>query len=68
MIIATGQNRPSLTVIPIVMPIVTPTATPTVASTITLIVLLDLTMLVKRSLKYSFIRIKTIYQNTTSNS
>jgi len=61
MVIAMGQNRPSLTVIPTVMPIVTPTATPIVALTITLIASLDLTMLVKRPLKYGFIRIKTIY-------
>jgi len=73
MVTATGQNRPSLTVMPIVipivtptttptvMPIVTPTATPIVASTITLIASLNLIMLAKRPLKYSFIRIKTIY-------
>jgi hypothetical protein len=61
MVTATGQNRPSSTVIPTVMPIVTPTITPTVALTITLIALLDLIMLVKRPLKHSFIRIKTIY-------
>ena len=53
MVIAIGQNRPSLTVMPIVMPIVTPT--------ITLIALLYLTILIKRPLKYGFIRIKTIY-------
>ena len=58
---ATGQNRLSSTVIPIVMLIVTPTATPTVASTMTLIASLDLTMLIKRPLKHGFIRIKTIY-------
>jgi len=58
---ATGQNRPSLTVILIVMPIVTLTATLIVVLTVTLIVLLDLIMLAKRPLKYSFIRIKTIY-------
>ena len=46
---------------PIVIPIVTPTATPTVVSTITTIASLDLTILAKRPLKYSFIRIKTIY-------
>ena len=46
---------------PIVILIVTPTATLIVALTITLIVSLDLTMLTKRLLKYSFIRIKTIY-------
>ena len=46
---------------PTVMPIVTPTATPTVALTVALIALLDLTMLAKRPLKHSFIRIKTIY-------
>ena len=45
----------------IVMPIVTPTITLIVALTITLIVSLNLIMLVKRLLKYSFIRIKTIY-------
>ena len=71
-VIATGQSRPSLIVMPIVIPIVilivTPTATPIVVSTVMLIVLLDLTMLIKRPLKYSFIRIKTIYQNTTLNS
>ena len=61
MVIATGQNRPSLTVILIVMLIVTPTATPTVALTVMLIVSLDLTILVKRPLKHSFIRIKTIH-------
>jgi hypothetical protein len=53
MVTATGQNRPSSIVIPTVMPIVTPTAT--------LIVALTVTMLIKRPLKYSFIRIKTIY-------
>ena len=58
---ATGQNRLSLTVIPTVIPIVTPTVTPTVALTVTLIASLDLIMLIKRPLKYSFIRIKTIY-------
>ena len=68
MVTATGQNQPSLIVMLIVMPIVTPTATPTVVLTITLIALLNLTMLIKRLLKYSFIRIKTIYQNTTLNS
>jgi len=68
MVIATGQNRPSLTVIPTVMLIVMPTAMPTVVLTVTLIASLDLTMLVKRPLKYSFIRIKTIHQNTTLNS
>ena len=61
MVTATGQIRPSLTVIPIVMPIVTPTATLTVVLTITLIVLLNLIMLAKRPLKHGFIRIKTIY-------
>ena len=61
MITAIGQNRPSLTVMPIVIPIVTLTATPIAALTITLIVLLDLTILTKRPLKYGFIRIKTIY-------
>jgi len=44
-VIAMGQNQPSLTVIPTVMPIVTPTATLTVASTMTLIALLDLTLI-----------------------
>jgi hypothetical protein len=43
------------------MLIVTPTTTLIVVLTITLIVLLDLIMLIKRLLKYSFIRIKTIY-------
>jgi len=61
MVIAMGQNRPSLTVILTVMPIVTPTTTPIVALTVTLIASLDLTMLIKCPLKYSFIRIKTIY-------
>jgi hypothetical protein len=61
MVTATGQNRPSLTVIPTVMPIVTPTATLIVALTVTLIASLDLIMLVKRLLKHGFIRIKTIY-------
>ena len=56
-----GQNQLSSTVIPIVMLIVTPTTTPTVALTMTLIVSLDLIMLIKRPLKHSFIRIKTIY-------
>jgi hypothetical protein len=46
---------------PIVILIVIPTATPIVALIITLIVLLNLTILAKRPLKYSFIRIKTIY-------
>jgi hypothetical protein len=40
---------------------VTPTATPTVASTVTLIASLDLMMLIKHPLKYSFMRIKTIH-------
>jgi len=61
MVIAIGQNRLSLTVIPTVMPIVTPTAMPTVALTVTLIASLDLIMLVKRPLKHGFIRIKTIH-------
>ena len=60
-VIATGQNQPSLIVMPTVIPIVTLTATPTVISTITLIALLNLTMLIKRLFKYSFIRIKTIH-------
>ena len=46
---------------PIVILIVTPTATPTVVLTITLIISLDLIILAKRPLKYSFIKIKTIY-------
>jgi hypothetical protein len=46
---------------PIVILIVTPTITLIVALTITLIVLLNLIILTKRPLKYSFIRIKTIY-------
>ena len=46
---------------PIVMLIVIPTATPIVVLTVMLIALLDLIMLTKRPLKYSFIRIKTIY-------
>jgi len=53
MVTATGQNRLSSIVILIVMPIVMPIATPTVALTII--------MLIKRPLKYDFIRIKTIY-------
>ena len=61
MVIATGQNQPSLTVMPIVMLIVTPTATPIVALTVTLIASLNLIMLVKCLLKHGFIRIKTIY-------
>ena len=61
MVIATGQNRPFLTVMPTVMLIVTLTATPIVVLTITLIALLNLIMLIKRLLKHSFIRIKTIY-------
>ena len=61
MVTATGQNQPSLIVIPTVMLIVTPTATPIVALTVILIVLLDLMMLIKRPLKYGFIRIKTIH-------
>jgi hypothetical protein len=43
------------------MPIVTLTITPIVVLTITLIVSLNLIILIKRLLKYSFIRIKTIY-------
>ena len=61
MVIATGQNRPSLIVMPIVILIVTPTVTLIVVLTITLIASLNLIMLIKRLLKYSFIRIKTIY-------
>ena len=49
------------TVMPIVMLIVTPTITPIVALTVTPIALLNLIMFVKHPLKYSFIRIKTIY-------
>ena len=49
------------TVMPIVMLIVTPTVTLTVVLTVTIIALLDFIMLVKRLLKYSFVRIKTIY-------
>ena len=45
----------------IVILIVTPTATLIVVLTITLIVLLNLIILIKRPLKYGFIRIKTIY-------
>ena len=48
-----GQNRLSSIVIPTVIPTVTPTATPTVA--------LIITILVKRPLKYNFIKIKTIH-------
>ena len=57
MIVAIGQNRPSLIVIPTVMP----TVTLTVVSTITLTVLLNLKMLAKCLLRYGFIKIKTIY-------
>jgi hypothetical protein len=53
MVTVTGQNQPSLIVIPIVMLIVTPT--------VTLIVALTIIMLIKRPLKHGFIRIKTIY-------
>ena len=49
------------TVIPIVILIVMLTIIPTVALTVTLIVLPDLIILAKRPLKYSFIKIKTIY-------
>ena len=59
--IATGQNRPSLIVMPTVMPIVTLTVILIVVLTVTLIALLNLTMLTKPLLKYGFIRIKTIY-------
>ena len=45
----------------IVILIVTPTAMPIVVLAITLIALLDLIMLIKHPLKYSFIKIKTIH-------
>ena len=57
MIVATGQNQLSLTV----MPIVIPTATLTAVLTVTLIALLNLKMLAKCLLRRGFIKIKTIY-------
>ena len=59
--IATGQNRPSSIVMPIVIPTVIPIVMPIVTPIITTIASLDLTILTKRPLKHSFIRIKTIY-------